>query len=650
MIYKEKYLLSIFSMVVAMIMYDVTVANAHVSADTLNLTPWVVQGDDINVYDISARGIFVNRKGEFTFHAVKSLPSGIEFPENGALAWWPTEREFESLTSVPISILFEARHKNSSKVIMGSILVLANTVPEEVSESVESRSEAQSKTPSVRSIFDSVSLVLPAFKNWNSISEGDAFSFKLDAKGGSGTYIFSAENPDRIPFNLETNGYFYWEPGYDFVKSQEESRTGLVIFKVEDTEGRKARQEIQLTIFNTNRPPVINELPTFFLRYDAENVFQMKIDRLIYDPDGDPIVFNPVLSSLPQGMRVSPSGEVRWKPSSRQYANLRNDPIEIEFIVEDVHGLSSKGKLRVQTSEEDLPPQITMVPNRDTIRIKENELLNLAFYLTDPNGDDDIAMFDFISDNKEIQHSALNKVSQTHYTFSWFPGFDFVLERGASKSFTITFFAVDHGNHRASRSLYIVVTDAENIEELDRLAFMQYRTILAVGWDLIEQLNNKEKEVRREYRKARNGRKNRAITNASLGAVTGLSPVFMEGEPQKITAGVGGTATATLGTLEASNVVGRSATELMQQWNAIATKRNDIVVYGNVFATKYAQREERRKGSFANDLNNLNMQMVIQDAHRLELDATWVNPKSATDRNIQSVFKDFYPDSSFKVD
>ncbi|MCC5931819.1 MAG: hypothetical protein JJU28_21420 [Cyclobacteriaceae bacterium] len=647
MIYKEKKFLITFSL--AMMLFALTEASARIHADTLNLTPWVVQAGDINVYDISGRGIFVNRKGEFTFHQGSLLPAGIEFPENGALAWWPTDREFESLRSRPISILFEARHKNSSKVIIGSILVLANVEPEDPTATTEVQG-AVTAAPATRSIFDSVSLVLPAFNNWNSISEGDAFSFKLDAKGGSGSYVFSSENPDRIPFSLETNGYFYWEPGFDFVKSQEESRTARVIFKVEDTEGRKTRKEIPLTIYNTNRPPVINELPNFFLRYEVENVYQLKIDRLIYDPDGDPIVFNPVLSTLPQGMRVSPSGEVRWKPSSRQYSNLRREPIEIEFHVEDVHGLSSKGKLRVQASEEDLPPQITMVPNRDTIRIKENELLNLAFYLTDPNGDDDIAMFDFISDNKEIQHSALNKVSQTHYTFSWFPGFEFVMERGATKSFTITFFAVDQGNHRASRTLYVAVTDAENIEELDRLAYMQYRTILSVGWDLIEQLNNKEREVRREYRKARNGRKNRAITNASLGAITGLSPVFMEGEPQKITAGVGGTATATLGTLEASNVVGRSATELMQQWNSIATKRNDIVVYGNVFATKYAQREERRKGSFANDLNNLNMQMVIQDAHRLELDATWVNPKTATDRNIQSVFKDFYPDSSFKTD
>ncbi|MGF1636019.1 MAG: hypothetical protein ACFCUU_03030 [Cyclobacteriaceae bacterium] len=629
---------------------------------TVELPAFEVQPNKANFYKIGGTDFFAGKKDRYIFKPISGVPSGFDFPESGEVAWFPTAKEFEVLREKPITILFEAISRENNEIIEGRFKLRSSTAnggvagaaptdsvsePAENIEASKPKVEAQAR---VRSIDDTLRIVLPDFEGWNRVDEGKSFSFKLDASGGSGNYLFSAESTEKTNFNLETKGYFQWEPGYDFVKSNQKTRTIGIRFSVKDTEGRQDARSVVLTVNNTNRAPEVNDLPTFFLRYERDNIYKLKVDRLIFDPDGDEITFRPVLATLPQGMSISKDGEVKWRPSYRQFSGLRNQPIEVEFLVEDIHGATTSGSLHIEVTQEDLPPQITMVPNVDTVRIKENEQLNFSFFLTDPNGDDDIALFDFISDNKDIDHASLIKITPTNYEFRWVPGFNFVLEKGGSKSFTITFYAVDHGNHRTSRRIFVRVSDTENIEELDRLAYLQYRTILAVGWDLIEQLNEKEKEVRREYRKARNGRKNRAIVNASLGGLTGLSPVFLEGNDQRITSGIGGTATATLGTLEASNVIGRSPTELMQQWNYLATKRNDILVYGNVFSSKYAQKEERRKGSFQNDLNNLTMQMTIQEAHKIELDATWVNPKDASDKNIQRTFKDFYPDSNIKID
>jgi hypothetical protein len=136
-----------------------------------------------------------------------------------------------------------------------------------------------------------------------------------------------------------------------------------------------------------------------------------------------------------------------------------------------------------------------------------------------------------------------------------------------------------------------------------------------------------------------------------LGVITGLSPViFLKDETgQKIITAIGGTATATLSTLEASGVIGISPAEVMKKLSYVTQKRNDLVVYGNVFASKYALPLERRSGSFQNDLKNLTLQLNLKDVANLNLDPTWENPKKSTDENIKKVYKDFNPDARFSA-
>ena len=125
---------------------------------------------------------------------------------------------------------------------------------------------------------------------------------------------------------------------------------------------------------------------------------------------------------------------------------------------------------------------------------------------------------------------------------------------------------------------------------------------------------------------------------------------IIEGDAQRWVTGLGGTATATLGTLEASNVIGEPPSDIMQKLNYVSQKRNDLIVYGNVFASKYALPLSRRGGSFQTDLRSLSIHLNLKDVAKLELDSTWENSKKPTDKNIKKEFKDFNPDPRFTED
>jgi hypothetical protein len=48
---------------------------------------------------------------------------------------------------------------------------------------------------------------------------------------------------------------------------------------------------------------------------------------------------------------------------------------------------------------------------------------------------------------------------------------------------------------------------------------------------LVEQLDENQKKLNNDYKKAKKGKKNRSIVKASLGAVTGFTPAIMTDNP-----------------------------------------------------------------------------------------------------------------------
>ena len=130
-----------------------------------------------------------------------------------------------------------------------------------------------------------------------------------------------------------------------------------------------------------------------------------------------------------------------------------------------------------------------------------------------------------------------------------------------------------------------------------------------------------------------------------MGVTTGLSPVIAKSDPNLkgyITT-IGGTTVATVGTLEATEVIGKSVNGLLDRFNYVIQKKNELQSKGDVFAREYAQKSSRRQPDFIRKLDEFKSLMNLSGLVALELDANWENKKEATDVAIKKTFKDFVP-------
>ena len=226
---------------------------------------------------------------------------------------------------------------------------------------------------------------------------------------------------------FDSLGHFVWTPSYDLADRINTLRTLPVVFEAYNGAGESVIQRVEFKVMHVNRPPEVDELRPFYVQYNTQNTY--KIDaNAVRDPDGDPVVFVPVAEQMAENMRLSSSGEITWQPSLTQFNSLKKGGARyLEFYVEDQPGKArTKGRVKVEATQMDLPPELTVVPKVSRIRSKENSVINLKFFLADPNGDDDIAMFGFVSDNRDVPQSALVKNTTNQYEFIWTPSYDFV--------------------------------------------------------------------------------------------------------------------------------------------------------------------------------------------------------------------------------
>ncbi|MBF9254654.1 hypothetical protein I2I11_15220 [Pontibacter sp. 172403-2] len=490
-------------------------------------------------------------------------------------------------------------------------------------------------------------LSFPDKPGWNVLKEGQKLEFDVKASGGTGNKIVFALPQGRIDgITFDSLGHFSWTPSYDFVDRLGGGRTIQLLFEARNEKDESVRQVVDFTVEHVNRPPVIGELKPFYVRYNTQNTYTIE-SSVVKDEDNDPVAFVPIMDAMPEGAKLSAQGEFTWKPSLTQYNDLREKPIFIEFYVEDQPAKArTKGSFKVAVTQQDLPPSIQMIPSQKRFVYKEGATIDLMFQLYDPNGENNLASFNFISGNADVPASALVKNTPSQYEFIWKPGYDFVKDPLDSLSFDITFFVMDKSNKREERTVTFTILEAVNEAEIDQKLYNEYRSALVRAWDLMEQLKQAEDDLKKKYKRAKKGKKGRSLTNASLGAVTGISPVVVE-EPatsKKITT-VGGTMVMTIGTLEATEVIGRSTKDLIERLNYIMEKRNELQTKGDVFARKYALKSSRRKPEFMKDADEFVALMNLKGLVALELDATWQNKSKPTDQNISKTFKDFSPDN-----
>ncbi|MCF0057496.1 hypothetical protein [Dyadobacter sp. CY356] len=495
-------------------------------------------------------------------------------------------------------------------------------------------------------------LIFPKEADWNTLPEGKEIDFHLQVKGGKSDSVrYSIASGFRRDMKFDSLGHFIWTPSYDIADRINTVKLWPIVFEATNQAGETVSQQIAFKIVHVNRAPEVDELKPFYVQYKTQNTYQIDMNS-VRDSDGDPLVFIPVLEGMPEGMKMSAAGEIVWDPSTTQFNLLKKGPRYIDFYVEDQPSkVRTKGRLKLEVTQMDLEPDFKVIPQNQVIKSKENNRINLKFTLSDPNGDDDITTFGFVSENKNIPESALVKNAPTSYEFIWEPGYDFVRDPFDSLAFNITFYVLDKAQNKKERTLRFIIENTVNESERDAYVYGLYRGGLITAWSLLEQMKEKEGELKKSYSRAKRGKRSRSLINASLGATTGLAPVISPNNVNNrgyITT-LGGTTVATMGTLEATEVIGKSTNSLLDRFNYVMQKKNELQNKGDVFSREYAQKSARRSPDFVRKLDEFKSLMNLSGLVALELDANWENKKAAgyddkkIDAALKKTFKDFMP-------
>ena len=482
-------------------------------------------------------------------------------------------------------------------------------------------------------------LVLPDPSGWAQLEEGKAVAFVAQLSEPVAGTKYSLEGGAELGMNMDSTGSFSWTPNYDLVDRLTLHKEFNVIFHAALPDGQRLRHSATFTVTHVNRPPVVEELPIFYVKQGTLNTYQINTAQ-VFDPDGDPVVALPRLSTLPEGATLTSLGQLQWTPSRTQFNALKNNPIIIEVIVQDQPGkLESVARIMVRQTQLDLPPNLFLVPADSLYSIRENEVVYLKIYVADPNGEEGIEQVDFVSSDVGIPRSVMKENSITQREFTWQPGYDFVDDITGEKTVTFTFFVIDKSNNRAQRKIRVTVKDTENVELKDKVLAQKYTQSLTSAYHLMSLLDKNFESLDKAYKKARKGKKNRTILNASLGAITGLSPIVLPTDQSKTVSVVGGTSVLTLNSLEAGQVIGKNAQEYQNQLKTNRDLRNQLQLKGNYFARKYALKSNRRSQEFELDRDDL-ARLINSDAvASLKLPAE-VQKAPGSDE-IRKVFPDY---------
>lgn len=482
-------------------------------------------------------------------------------------------------------------------------------------------------------------LIFPEGDRWRAPFEGDEVTFQV--RSDSSTASFSLEGGNDLGIQFDSTGRFSWTPSFDLVDRLEVQKEITLIFQAAWKNGKKSRKPVTFIVSHQNRPPAVEDLPVFYVKQSATNQYQISADY-VSDPDGDPLIYKPVVSAMPEGAAISSLGLVTWTLSRNQFLALKNTPVYIEFTVQDPDKAEIRGKLKVAQTQLDLPPELLLVPGDTVYNIREDQRINIKLYVTDPNGDDNVSSVSFVCNDERVAKSSLKENSAVQSEFTWSPGYYFVEEAEKTRVVELIFYALDKAANRVQKKVKVKVTDTENIDEKDKFTYQKYRNSLIQARALIVQLDENHETLTKMYKQAKRGKKHRAIVNAGLGATTGLSPVVIKDpDPSKLVSAVGGTTVLTLGTLEATEVIGKSKADILDRMKINVEIRNQLQVEGDNFARKYALKSARRNKEFDTDREKLLPILNNQKLVLLELDASRPSMPDYTNKEIKSTFPDF---------
>jgi hypothetical protein len=486
------------------------------------------------------------------------------------------------------------------------------------------------------------SFVFPSAENWTVLKEGKVFSFDLEVtETEKPKYTLEGVNDYRV--TLDTLGHFSWTPSFDLVNRLEKQKEISLLFQADWKSGIRIRKSVSFLVLHQNRAPISDDLPTFYVKQSTQNQYQISGDY-VTDLDDDPISYKAIVSQLPEGMQFSSQGIVTWNPSRSQFNALKNNPLVVEFVAQDLPDkLETRARLKIAQTQLDLPPDLLLLPGDSVFTIKEDERLNIKIYASDPNGDENLTDFGFVASDSRIPENSLQKATNAQGEFTWLPGYRFVEEAEKLRTFNLIFFILDKSGNRVERRAKIRVVDTENLEEKDKSLFQKYQNSLISAKVLLDRLDENHETLSKTLRQAKKGKKHRALLNASLGATTGLSPIILSNDPSSYRAvsAIGGTTVLTLGTLEATEVIGKSKNELLDKLKINVEIRNQLQLEGDNFARKYALKSARREKAFDADRDKLLPIINNQKLEFLELNAGQTARPKYDNKEIKKTFVDF---------
>jgi hypothetical protein len=132
-------------------------------------------------------------------------------------------------------------------------------------------------------------LIFPDSLGWNVINENQNLSFWIRTSDPKQAH-FSLEGAENLGIRFDSLGNFQWQPTFDLVDRVEKLKDFTVIFQASWADGRRTRKAITFAVNHVNRPPVVEEVPTFYVKQSNLNSYQISGDY-VFDPDGDPFGF-----------------------------------------------------------------------------------------------------------------------------------------------------------------------------------------------------------------------------------------------------------------------------------------------------------------------------------------------------------------------
>ena len=100
----------------------------------------------------------------------------------------------------------------------------------------------------------------------------------------------------------------------------------------------------------------------------------------------------------------------------------------------------------------------------------------------------------------------------------------------------------------------------------------------------------------------------------------------------------------TLGTLEATEVIGRSKENILERIKISIDIRNRVQSQADEFARKFALKSARRTYEFEKEIEKFRGVLNDQRIVLLELDAFSKNASKVSDRDIKKIFVDYADD------